>query len=200
METVEDREEEIEVVFVEAEVVHLAVEVEVGPLLLWLSLLGCMTIMSLCLQSVRRLRCVRGAIAKAFFPGGFGDRGGRGGGGRGAPRGRGVPRGGGRGGARGGSKFGAKGGAKTIIVRLQAFASKTRAQGLYRNHIGIRESSSLVAKKICWSRRILHQESQSTERRESRSNLVVLRTAKLRQPPRRNTVSGTLSAPRYECC
>lgn len=61
METVEDREEEIEVDFVEAEVVRLAVAVEVSLFVwsLWfLVVLGCMTFMSPCLHSVRQLRGV----------------------------------------------------------------------------------------------------------------------------------------------
>ena len=58
VETVEDREEGIEVAFVEVEVVHLAVVVEVSHLCwsLWsLVPLGCITIMSLYLPSVRWL-------------------------------------------------------------------------------------------------------------------------------------------------
>ena len=63
METVEDREEEIEVDFVEAEVVRLAVVVEVSLFVwsLWFLVpLGCMTFMSPCLHSVRQTatRCL----------------------------------------------------------------------------------------------------------------------------------------------
>ena len=131
METVEDREEEIEVVFEWLKIKLLGVVVEVSRVQcsVWLLVpLDYVAVIHKRLRLERQLRGVRRVFAKAVILGGFGDRGGRGGG-RGAPSGRGAPRGGGRGGARGGSKFGAKGGAKTIIVGLQIFAERKELRG-----------------------------------------------------------------------
>ena len=61
METGEDSEEAIGADFVEAEVVHLAVVVEVSDFVwsLWLPVFWvCIMVLSFCLASIRRLCCV----------------------------------------------------------------------------------------------------------------------------------------------